>query len=312
MISTQKSPSRKSRKRQILKGVGAVLVVAMVFLFIKWKEASDNGGQLPREPFRMAGNLYYVGTRDVTSFLLTGPEGHVLIDGGYPGTAPMILKSIATLGFNIKDVKILLNSHAHFDHAGGLAALQKASGAKLWISERDADIVASGGAADPTLGAFKILVYTGLIKYPAPRVDYRFKDGAQVRLGPITLTAHATPGHTPGCTTWAFPVEDGGRKLLAVVATDMGILPTTSFVEPESYPGIRADFEHSFAVLRRLPTDIYLTSHARAFSLKRKSEERATAKDPVLPFIDRQGYLDDVKKAEEKFRQELQKQQQEL
>lgn len=310
MTSAEKAISSRNRKRHILTGFAFLLVMAAVFLFTKWKEASDHGGQLPRKPFRIAGNLYYVGTRDVTSFLLTGPEGHVLIDGGYPGTAPMILKSIATLGFNIKDVKILLNSHAHLDHAGGLAELQRTSGAKLWISERDADIVASGGAADPTIGPFRLLAYIGLIKYPPPRVDHRFRDGAQVRLGPIMLTAHATPGHTPGCTTWAFPVQDAGRTLLAVIATDMVVLPTTSLVEPESYPGIRADFEHSFAVLRSLPTDIYLTSHARAFSLKRKSEERATAKDPVLPFIDRQGYLDDVKKAEDRFRQELRKQQQ--
>ncbi|UOQ75938.1 MBL fold metallo-hydrolase [Hymenobacter sp. 5516J-16] len=222
----------------------------------------------------------------------------------------MILKSIATLGFAIKDVKILLNSHAHSDHAGGLAALQKASGATLWIHERDADIVATGGATDPTIGPFRILAAVGLLKYPPPRIDHQFKDGAQVQLGPIRLTAHATPGHTPGCTTWAFPVQHGGRELLAVLATDMVLLPTASLVEPESYPGIRADFEHSFRVLRSLPTDIYLTSHARAFSLKRKAEERATAPDPVLPFIDRQGYIEDITKAEAAFRKALKEQQQ--
>ena len=138
-------------------GIAAALAVAAVILVIKWKEVSDHGGQQPAEPFRIAGNLYYVGANDVTSFLLTGPEGHVLIDGGYPGTAPMIMASIAKLGFNITDVKVLLNSHAHFDHAGGLAALQKASGAELWISEGDADIVAAGGAGDPSLGPFRFV-----------------------------------------------------------------------------------------------------------------------------------------------------------
>ncbi|QJX47332.1 metallo-beta-lactamase [Hymenobacter taeanensis] len=233
----------------------AVLALGVVFLLSKWKEASDHGGQLPRKPFRIAGNLYYVGTRDVTSFLLTSPQVHVLIDGGYPGTAPMILKSIATLGFNIRAVKILLNSHAHFDHAGGLAALQQASGAKLWANEQDAHILESGGATDPTSGSFRVLAHLGLV-YPPPRVDYRFQDGAQIRLGPILLTAHPEPGHTPGCTTWGFPVQDKGRELLAVLATDMVVLPTASLVAPEAYPGIRAEFEHSFNVLRSPPTDI--------------------------------------------------------
>lgn len=165
-------------KRRVLVIVLAVAAVFAVVLFGKWRDASNRGGQLPAEPFRIAGNLYYVGANDVTSFLLTGPEGHVLIDGGYPGTAPMIMASIAKLGFKITDVKVLLNSHAHFDHAGGLAELQKASGAKLWVSEGDADIVAAGGAGDPTLGPFRLLSYLPFLRYPSPRVDHRFKDGA--------------------------------------------------------------------------------------------------------------------------------------
>lgn len=117
--------SKSPRRRTWLLGIVAALTVGLVFLLGKWKAATDNGGQLPRQPFRIAGNLYYVGTRDVTSFLLTGPQGHVLIDGGYPGTPPLILKNIASLGFRITDVKILLNSHGHFDHAGGLAPCSK-------------------------------------------------------------------------------------------------------------------------------------------------------------------------------------------
>src|SRR6185436_19262609 len=114
-------------------------------LFRLWKDNAGRGGQLPAEPFRIAGNLYYVGANDATLFLITGPEGHVLLDGGYPGTAPMIMASIAKLGFDIRDVKVLLNSEPHFDHAGGLAALQKASGAQLWSSEASAPALAAGG-----------------------------------------------------------------------------------------------------------------------------------------------------------------------
>lgn len=209
----------------------------------------------------------------------------------------MIMESIDKLGFKITDVKILLNSHAHFDHAGGLAALQEASGAELWVSEGDAHIIASGGAKDPTIGPMRYLVYTGLIKYPVPRVDHRFKDGAKIRLGPIELTAHVTGGHTPGCTAWAFPVRDGDRELLAGDVNDMTVLPFTSLVKPETYPGIRADFEHGFERLRSLPVDILLTNHARSFGRWRKFSERATSEDPVAPFIDRDGYLKHIDRA---------------
>jgi metallo-beta-lactamase class B len=290
----------------LLAGVAVVLVVGFV---ITWKSASDDGGQKPAEPFRIAGNLYYVGANDVTSFLITGPAGHVLIDGGYPGTAPMIMESIAKLGFDIRDVKVLLNSHAHFDHAGGLAALQKASGAALWISEGDADIVASGGATDPTTGPLRLLAVVGLARYPVPRIDHRFRDGAKIRLGPIELTAHVTAGHTPGATTWAVPIRDGDRELLAVDVIDLDVFEWTRLIEPETYPGMRADFERGFSTLRSLPVDIFLTNHARPFGRYRKFQERATARNPADPFIDRKGYLDFVDQKEANFRKALAEQQ---
>jgi metallo-beta-lactamase class B len=262
------------------------------------------GGQKPAEPFRIAGNLYYVGTNDVTAFLLTGPEGHVLIDGGREATAPMELESIAKLGFKITDVKVLLNSHAHFDHAGSLAALQKASGAELWISEPDADVVANGGAGDRTLGPLKFVSYLPFARYPAPRVDHRFNDGAKIRLGPIELTAHITAGHTPGCTSWSFPVRDGDRELLAVDVCSLNA-PLGLFVaNQETRRRIRADFAHSFATLRSLPADIFLTDHAREFGRWRKLQERATARNPADPFIDRAGYLDHIKRAEARIHEE--------
>jgi metallo-beta-lactamase class B len=286
--------------------IGVVAVLAVV-LFSNWREATDNGGQKYAEPFRIAGNLYYVGANDVTSFLITGPEGHVLIDGGYPGTAPMIMASIAQLGFKITDVKVLLNSHAHFDHAGGLAELQKASGAELWVSEGDADAVAAGGAGDPAAGIFRFITY--FVRYPAPRVDHRFKDGAKVRVGPIELTANVTAGHTRGCTSWSFPVRDGDRELHVVHICSLTLMGNQSLVEPETYPGIRADWEHSFEKLRSLPADIWLASHAREFGRWRKFQQRATAKNPADPFIDRAGYLSAIDKAEERFRNELAAQQ---
>jgi metallo-beta-lactamase class B len=227
----------------------------------------------------------------------------VLIDGGYPETAPLIIGSIAKLGFDIRDVKVLLNSHAHFDHAGGLRELQKASGAQLWISEGDAPVIAAGGAGDrASFGPLRLL---GLGRFPAPRVDHRFKDGDTIRVGPLALTAHVTAGHTPGCTSWSFPVKQGNRELLAVDICSLSLLPFMKLKEPESYPGIRADFERSFQTLRSLPADLFLGAHGSFFDLERKRRERDSARDPADPFIDREGYRRFIDDAERRFRKEL-------
>ena len=288
-------------RRRWVRLVLAVMAVLSVVLITQWRAAIKRSHQIPFQPFRIAGNLYYVGNSDVTSFLLTGPAGHVLVDGGYAETAPLIVQSIGKLGFKITDVKVLLNSHAHFDHAGGLKELQDASGAQLWISEGDAQAIASGGAHDPSA--------TFISRYPAPRIDHRFRDGTTVRLGPLELTAHVTAGHTRGCTSWSFPVRDGDRELQAVSICSLSLLPGMSFVEPEKYPGIRADFERSFQTLRSLPADIFLGAHASFFDLHRKLRERAGTGDPAAPFIDRAGYLDFIDQAEKKFRQKLAAQQ---
>ena len=290
-------------KRLILLGVAAAIIA---FLFFQWRAAISRNRSRPDEPFQIAGNLYYVGSTGVTSFLITGPEGHVLIDGGYPETAPLIIGSIAKLGFDIRDVKVLLNSHAHFDHAGGLRELQKKSGAKLWISDGDAELVATGGRGDRAFGPFR---FFGVGRFPAPRVDHRFRDGDTIRVGPIVLIAHVTAGHTPGCTSWEIPVRDGDRELRAVSICSLSLLPFMKLVEPESYPGIRSDFERSFVTLRSLPADIFLGAHGSFFELNRKHRARASAKDAVAPFIDREGYRRYIDEAETKFRRELAEQQ---
>jgi metallo-beta-lactamase class B len=215
------------------------------------------------------------------------------------------MASIAKLGFKITDVRILLNSHAHFDHAGGLAELQKASGAQLWVSEPDADVVAAGGAGDPSLGRLSFLTYLPFMRYPAPRVDHRFEDGAVVRLGPIELTAHITPGHTPGCTSWAFPVHDGNRDLLAVDVCGVEAPAALQLGDKQTSLKIRNDLERTYSVLRNLPADIFLTTHARQFGRYRKFMARDTASDPVAPFIDRAGYLAYIDNAEKRLRAEV-------
>ncbi len=278
----------------------AVLAVVAVQSYGRWRDASNHGGQKYVEPFRIAGNLYYVGANDIASFLVTGPEGHVLIDGGYPGTPPMIMASIAQLGFNIRDVRVLLNTEPHIDHAGGLAELQKASGAELWSSEPDAGALANGGAGASNLGLAKFLSYLWILRYPPPRVDHRFKDGTIVRLGPIELTAHVTPGHTAGCTTWTFPIRDGNRVLDVVYRCSLSPPLALSLGKQ---PEIRADFERSIRTMRSLPVDIWLTAHAREFGRWRKFQARAGAVDPVAPFIDPEGYCRSIDSAEARIRQ---------
>jgi len=298
-------------KRPWLLLPAGVLAALAPVAFVKWREATRTGGQQEAEPFRIAGTLYYVGASDVASFLITGPEGHVLIDGGYPGTPALIMASIAKLGFDIRDVRVLLNSEPHFDHAGGLAELQQASGAEVWASEESADTLSSGGTSDSsaTFLPMRIFTWTGLTSYAPVRVDHRFKDGASVRLGPIALTAHVTGGHTRGCTTWTFTVREQERELNVVSACSLALLPGMSLVEPENYPGIRADFERTFRILRSLPIDIWVTSHARLFRRYAKFVESSRARDPVEPFLDRDGYLRYIDEGEARFRNLLAEQQ---
>jgi metallo-beta-lactamase class B len=285
-----------TKRRVLLFLLLGLAALPAVFLFREQQAAGDRGGQQPADPFRIAGNFYYVGANDVASFLITGPQGHVVLDGGYPGTAPMIMASIAQLGFDIEDVKVLLNSEPHSDHAGGLAALQQASGAALWASDASARIIASGGADPDTIRPLRALLGMVGLTYPPARVDHRFKDDETIRVGPITLTAHVTAGHTPGCTSWTFAVRDGDRVLNVVSACSLKV------VLGARYPEQGADLERSFRLLRGLPADIWVTSHARWWGRYRKFVASATAKNPVDPFIDPEGYRDYIDTAEKEFR----------
>src|SRR6185436_1648806 len=282
-------------KRRELVILAALLCVVALFGVGRWLNVTKRGGQEPVEPFRIAGNVYYVGANDITAFLITGPEGHVVIDGGYRTTAPMIMASIARLGFSIKDVKILLNS-APRDQAGGLAVLQEASGAQVWASEASASVLASGGDDPDFALPIRALVRAGLAGYGTTRVDHRFKDGDTIRLGPIALTAHITGGATRGCTSWSFPVRDGDRVLNVVSACDLSVTMGMRYSEQA------ADLERSFRVLRSLPADIWVTTHARWWGRYRKFVASAKARDPVEPFIDPEGYRTYIDAAETEFR----------
>jgi metallo-beta-lactamase class B len=302
----------------------ALAVLVGGVLYPMWREAIErNDRQAVADPHHIAGNLYFVGVPDVTSFLLLGDKGDVLIGGGHEGNGRKIIASIEQLGFNVKNIRILLATDAGDGAAGGLAELQQATGAELWASDASADVIASGGSNNPNTIylPWRFLDWSGVTHYPAPRVNHRFKDGETIRLGPLAVTAHVL-SHGTGCTTWTFTVTDRGRDLHVVHRCSLDVPYRASLVEPQRYPGIRADFERTFATLRSLPVDIWLTTQGREYGRFRKFDESRgieTARtdadqsgvepNPVAPFIDPKGYFDSIDKAEASFRMLLAEQQ---
>jgi metallo-beta-lactamase class B len=217
----------------------------------------------PQRPFRVYGNTYYVGTHGLAALLVTSPEGHVLIDGGLPQSARRILESIRALGFRPEDVRLILNSHAHFDHAGGIAALQRATGAMVAASPRSAPVLERGasGPDDPQYGE--------LPAFPQVQDVHVISDGEPLTVGPITITAHFTAGHTPGGTSWSWRSCEKGRCLDLVYADSQTPVSADGFyfTRSRTYPWALSDFEHGFQVLERLPCDILLTPHPAASRL---------------------------------------------
>ena len=281
-----------------LAAVGTAVILVAAVAYPAWQNAiRTNAQRATAEPFRIAGDLYYVGTNDVTSFLLTGPKGHVLIDGAHPEQVGMIDTSIRQLGFDIKDVAVIISTDPGLEHAGTLAALQKASNAELWATDADAGILAAGGIGAPH-GPATVLTYLPPFHYEAPRVDHRVTDGETVRLGPIALTAHVMPG----CTAWTFVVRDAGRDLHVVHRCNLELPPAIPLVDPDPASPLRTNYERTLRMLRSLPVDIWITGHAREWGRYRKFSARAADGDPVAPFIDRDGYLRTLDDAQASFR----------
>lgn len=248
-------------------------------------DAEARSRNQPVAPFHIIGTIYYVGASDITSFLIVTPAGDILLDGGFAETALQIEANIQKLGFKLADVKILLNSHAHFDHAGGLAELKKRTGAQFAAMQGDAKVLADGGLNDFYFGDKD--------QFPRVKPGRLIHDGDAVTLGNVTLTAHLTAGHTRGCTTWTMTTEENGKTYHVVFVGSASILPGYSFVKrpgyPESYPGIGADYDKTVRVLQSLPCDVFLAPHGSFFNLAGKREALAKgAKEN--PFIDPTGY----------------------
>jgi metallo-beta-lactamase class B len=267
--------------------------VAIESFFAQADETSRSWNK-PVAPFRIAGNLYYVGAIEITSYLITMPEGHFLIDGGFVETAPQIERNITELGFKLTDVKFLLNSHAHYDHAGGLAELKKVTEAKFLASEGDAPLLRSGGHGDFRFG--------DRLTFPPIEPDKIVHDGESIQFDNQIMIAHLTPGHTKGCTTWTTKIRDGNKVYDVVFVGSQSALDY-KFVGQESYPGITNDFEKSFVLLNHLPCDIFLASHGSFFHFVEKHER--LLRGDANAFIDPDGYKIYLRNSEQDFRNKL-------
>jgi len=253
------------------------------------------------EPFpahRVIGNVYYVGSKQLASYLITTPEGHFLINSSFEETVPLIRVAVESLGFKMRDVKILLASHAHSDHVAGHALLQEMTGAKVYVMRGDEQVISSGGEGQ--------YLYT-TSRWKPCKVDRVLEDGEEVKLGAVTLVARRTPGHTRGCTTWTLRCEDGGKTYDVVVIGSPNVNPGYRLAENKDYPEIADDFAKTFSILKSLPCDVFLGAHGDYYGMLAKYDRLTGAGGDASknPFIDPEGYRAYVDLKEKAFRKTL-------
>lgn len=244
----------------------------------------------PFPPFKVMDNIYFVGTEDLGSFLITTPAGHILINSDFENTVPQIRAGVEKLGFKFTDIKILLGSHAHGDHMEGDALVKELTGAQVVVMDQDV----------PALSRMRPQGKP----HPMDRVIH---DGEEVKLGGVTLVAHLTPGHTKGCTTWTLKAHDQGKTYDVVILGSIGVNPGYILVNNKDYPQIADDYVRGFKVLRALPCDVFLASHSRFYGMP---EKYAKLKDGgPNPFIDPAGYQAHLDLQEKNFKEKLAEQQ---
>lgn len=256
----------------------------------------------PLPAFRIAGNLYYVGSKGLASYLVATPEGHILINSNLEAGVPLIRASVESLGFKFTDIKILLISHAHWDHDAGSALIKELTGAKYMVMDADVEAVESGGKAD-----FHYANDAETL-YKPTKVDRVLHDGEEVALGGSVLVAHLTPGHTKGCTTWTMKVMEGATTYNAVIVGSPNVNPGYKLVGNALYPQIADDYEKMFRVLKSLPCDLFLGAHGSYFNLETKYQQ-LKQQGLMTAFLDPAGYQSFVSEKEQAFRDELRKQQ---
>jgi metallo-beta-lactamase class B len=254
----------------------------------------------PFPSFRIVGNLYHVGSKGLANYLVTTPQGNILINSDLEANVPLIEASIEKLGFKFKDTKILLISHAHWDHDAASATIKEKTGAKYMVMDADVSVVESGGKTDFQYGNSPANLYK-----PA-KVDRVLHDGDKVSLGGAVLVAHLTPGHTKGCTTWTMQVTEGPKTYNVVILGSPNVNPGYKLVNNAAYPQIAEDYERMWRVLKSLPCDIFLGAHGGYFDLEEKYPRLKAG--AANPFIDPDGYKKYIDEKEQEFRTELAKQ----
>jgi metallo-beta-lactamase class B len=279
----------------------ALAIILSLALTMRLGAATNPDWTRPFPPFHIAGNLYYVGSADLASYLIATPDGLILINSSLESSVPLIRKSVETLGFKFSNVKVLLISHAHSDHCAGSAQIIKLTRAKYEVMEADVPVIESGGRADFHYGKDPSSLY------PPAHVDRILHDGDRVSLGGAVLTAHLTPGHTKGTTTWTMDEKENGRTLHVVIVGSPNVNPGYKLVNNKAYPQIASDYKRGFAVLDSLPCDIFLGAHGAYFGLKDKYA-RSKSGDKNA-FIDPNGYKAYIADRERVFAAELARQQ---
>lgn len=263
-----------------------------------WVQKLFDGLKAPVPPRHLVGNIYYVGVSGVSSFLITTPAGHILLDTGFADTVPIIQRGVEQLGFRLADIKIILSSHAHVDHVGGHAALRRLTGARVVASEQDARLLASGGADDFLPWPKDTLLYAPV------QADEIVADGGRVSLGGVTLTAHLTPGHTRGATTWTMDTTEAGRTYHVVFFSSTTVNPGVSLRRNPSYPEIVRDYETTFTRLKALPCDIFFAPHGSQFGLVEKFA-RQDRGEGAAAFVDPAGWRALLAAVESAYRDQL-------
>jgi metallo-beta-lactamase class B len=253
----------------------------------------------PFPPFRMIGNIYWVGTWDLSTYLITTPQGNILINTGLVSTVPDIKANVEKLGFKLSDTKILTATHGHYDHVAGMAELKRLTGAKLMISQPDAELLESGGKADFRFGD------TPSARFEPVKVDQTFKDGDTISLGGTVLTAHANPGHTKGSSSFTLNVVESGKTHRVAIVNMGSINPGVKVTGMPKYPEIQADYAKTFAAQKAMKFDVWLASHASQFRMHEKYQPG----DPYNPdrFVDPAGFLASVEKLEKAYLDQLAK-----
>jgi metallo-beta-lactamase class B len=254
----------------------------------------------PFPPHHIAGNLYYVGSEDLTSYLIVTPQGNILINSSFEENVPLIKKNVEQLGFRFADIKILLISHAHNDHCAGAALVKKLTRAQYMVMDADVPVVESGGKEDFQYGAQREM------RFPPVKVDRELHDGDTVKLGDAVLTAHLTAGHTRGTTTWTLDETEADRTLHVVIVGSPNVNPGYKLVNNKVYLQIAADYQHGFQVLKSLPCDIFLGAHGSYYGLKEKYER--WQRGDRAAFIDPEGYKSYIADREGAFEAELKRQ----